>query len=79
MYNFFFFMGRFNSVGIAIRYGLDGAGSDFPSGRAILARICYQLVAGVPGSNPAGGMDICVVCCRRISDMKTKDIKVHKV
>jgi hypothetical protein len=33
---FFFSMGRFSSVGIAIRYGLDGAGSDFPIGRAIL-------------------------------------------
>jgi hypothetical protein len=35
------------------------------------------LLAGVEGSNPAGGKDVSVVCCREISDMKTKDLKVH--
>ena len=27
--------------------------------------------------NPAQGMDVCVVCCRGISDMSTEDTKVH--
>ena len=27
--------------------------------------------------NPVGGIDVCVVYCRGISDMRTKDIKVH--
>jgi hypothetical protein len=29
-----------------------------PSGRAV----CGRLVAGVAGSNPAKGMDVCVLC-----------------
>ena len=27
--------------------------------------------------SPAGGMDVCVVRCRGISDMRTEDMKVH--
>jgi hypothetical protein len=30
-----------------------------PSGRAV----CGLLVAGVTGSNPARGMDVCLLCC----------------
>jgi hypothetical protein len=41
------------------------------------ARICGLSLAGVTDSNPAGGMDVCIVCFRAISDMKTEDIKVH--
>jgi hypothetical protein len=26
------------------------------------ARVCGRSLAGVPGSNPAGGTDVCVVC-----------------
>ena len=28
-------------------------------------------------TDPAGGMDVCFLCCREISDMRTEDIKVH--
>jgi hypothetical protein len=53
-----FAVSRDSVVGIATRSlradGLDGAGIADPSGRAL---------AGITGSNPAGGMDICVVCC----------------
>ena len=28
------------------------------------ARVCGRSLAGVAGSNPAGGMDVCVVCCK---------------
>jgi hypothetical protein len=51
-----------SSVGIATRYGLD------PSG---------QSLAGIAGSNFAGGMDVCVVCCRGMSDVRTENIKGH--
>ena len=48
-------MSRYSSVDIATRYGLDGPGSNAdPNSRAL---------AGVAGSNPAGGLDVCVVCC----------------
>ena len=26
------------------------------------ARVCVRTLTGVAGSNPAGGMDVCVVC-----------------
>ena len=32
----------------------------------------------VQNKNPAEGMDNCVVCCRGISDVRKKDIKIHK-
>jgi hypothetical protein len=41
------------------------------------ARVCGRSPAGIAGSNPAGGMDVCVVCCIGINDTKTKDMKVH--
>ena len=41
------------------------------------ARVCGRSPAAIAGSIPAGGMDVCVVCCRGISDMMTKDVKVH--
>ena len=28
------------------------------------ARVCGRSLAGITGSNPAGGMDVCVVCCK---------------
>jgi hypothetical protein len=34
-------------------------------------------LAGIAGSNPTGVWDICVVCCRGISDMKREDIMEH--
>ena len=40
-------------------------------------RVCGCSTAGIAGLNPARGMVVCVVCCRGISDMRTKDIKVH--
>jgi hypothetical protein len=41
------------------------------------ARVCGLLLAGIAGSNPAAGMDVCIVCSREISNMSTMDIKVH--
>ena len=40
-------------------------------------RVYGRSLAGIAGSNPAGGMDVCAICCRGINDMNTKDIKVH--
>ena len=28
------------------------------------ARVCGCSLAGITGSNPAGGMDVCVLCCQ---------------
>ena len=33
-----------------------------PSGRAVRRSSCGRCVAGVAGSNPARGMDICLLC-----------------
>ena len=41
------------------------------------ARVCGLFLAGIAGSNPAAGMDVCIVCSKEISNMSTKDIKVH--
>jgi hypothetical protein len=41
------------------------------------ARICGQSLTGVAGSNPDGGMDVCVMLCRGRSEMSTKGTKVH--
>jgi hypothetical protein len=33
-----------------------------PDGRAVLALVCGRLVAALTGSNPAEGMDVCILC-----------------
>ena len=56
-----------SSVGIAACYGLDGPGIEslpIPLAERVKARVCGRSLAGVEGSNPAGGMDVCVVCCK---------------
>jgi hypothetical protein len=37
------------------------------------ARVCGPPLAGVVGSNPAKGTDICVVCCRIRNKGKSQD------
>ena len=54
-------------VGIATRYWLYGPGIEFlsiPVAKRSKARVCGRFLAGVASSNPAGGLDICVVCCK---------------
>ena len=56
---------RSSSVGIATRYGLDGPGIEsvrIPVAEWFKARVCDRSLAGVAGLNPAGGMDVFVVC-----------------
>jgi hypothetical protein len=50
----------------ALRYKPEGRGLILPIPVAKLskARVCSRLLVGVKGSNPAGGMDVCVVCCK---------------
>ena len=52
---------------VALRYKLEGRGFDsrlpIPVAERSTSRVCGRSVAGVAGSNPAGGMDVCVVCC----------------
>ena len=48
----------------ALHYKPEGRGFDLPIPVAerSKARVCGRSLAGVAGSNPAGGMDVCVVC-----------------
>jgi hypothetical protein len=52
------------SVGIATRYGLDDPGIEKPTPVAKRSRatVCGRSLAKDEGSNPGGGMDVCVVC-----------------
>jgi hypothetical protein len=58
-------VGQDSSVGIATRYWMDCPGiwiRPIPVAERSKARVCDRSLAGVPGLNPAGGMDVCVVC-----------------
>jgi hypothetical protein len=49
-----------SSVGIATNYGLDGQGP-IPVAARSKAQVCGRPLTGIVGSNPAEGMDVCVV------------------
>jgi hypothetical protein len=68
-----------SSVGKVTFYGLDGRGSNpaYPSGRPVKGEGLLLIACGIVGSNPGGGMDACVACCRGISDIRTDDMKVR--
>jgi hypothetical protein len=36
----------------------------FPVAERSKASVCGRSLAGIAGSNLAGGMDVCVVCCK---------------
>ena len=40
-----------------------------------MARVCCRPLAGVVSSNPAGFMDVCVVCCKYRQKAKSRTIK----
>ena len=42
------------------------------------ARVCGRSLAGIAGSNQAGGMDVCVLCCKYIQMAKCRTIKTKK-
>jgi hypothetical protein len=42
------------------------------------ARVLGGSLVGVEGSNSAGGMDICVVCCKEKQKAKFRTIKTMK-
>jgi hypothetical protein len=56
-------VGRDSSVGKATRYGLDGPGIELPIPVAARSKawVCGRSLTGIAGSNPTGGMDVCVV------------------
>ena len=57
-------MDRDSSVGIATRYGPDGPGIEslpIPVAERSKVSVCGRSLAGVAGSNPAWGMDVCCV------------------
>jgi hypothetical protein len=60
-------VGRDSSVGIATCCEVDGPGIHsllIPVTDRSKARVCGRSLAGVADSNLAGGMDVCVVCCK---------------
>ena len=65
----------------AMRYKPEGRGFDFQRRSPVAAQskvqACGRSFARIAGSNPAGGMNVCVVCCRGISDMRTEYVKKH--
>ena len=70
-------VGRGSAVGIVTRYRLDGTGIEPLILVVEQSRVCIRSLAGIPSSNHAGGMDVCVVCCSGISDMRTENMKAH--
>jgi hypothetical protein len=67
----------------ALRYKLEGSGFDsrlpIPVAERSTSRVCGRSVAGVAGSNQAGGMDVCVVCCTvRTKIAKARTIRTKK-
>ena len=81
-------VGRDGSVGIATRYWLNGPGIEsqpIPVAERSKARVCGRSFAGVLGSNPVGGMDVCVVrgvnhtphLVPRLSNTTTSPIGLH--
>ena len=56
------FVGRYSSVGTATRYGLNGPGIEsIPVVERSKLRVCGRSPVGVAGSNPAGGINVCVL------------------
>ena len=44
--------------------GLRGKSRPIMVAEGSQARVCGRLFAGIAGSNPAGDMDVCVLCCK---------------
>lgn len=42
------------------------------------AYVCGRLYVGIAGSSLTGGMDVCAVCSRGISDIRREDMEVDK-
>ena len=42
------------------------------------ARVCGRSLAAVAGSNPAGRMDVCVVCCTVRTKGKARTIRTKE-
>ena len=42
------------------------------------AKVCGRALAGIAGSNPAGDMDVCVVCCTKRTIGKDRAIRTKK-
>jgi hypothetical protein len=42
------------------------------------ARVCGLSLAGIAGSNPADGMDVCVVCLSKRQEGKMQEIEKYK-
>ena len=70
-------VGRDSSVGTATRYG-PGIELLIPVAERSQARFCCRSPAGIAGLKPAGGMDVCVVCCKYRQKTKFRIIKTKK-
>ena len=70
---------RDTSVGMATRYGLVGPGIEMPipEAKSSKTRVCGRSVTGAAGSDPAWGMDVCVVCCTVTGKRQSQDKEVQ--
>ena len=61
---------------ILLGWTVRGSNLQIPVAERSKASVCALSLAGVAGSIPAGGMDVCVVCCNdkkaKCSTIKTK-------
>ena len=62
-------------VGAATRYVLHGSGIEYSRSRLPCGIRRRSAVVRIAGSNPAGGMDICVVCSKYRQKAKCRTIK----
>ena len=53
----------------------DRGSKPIPVAERSKARVCCRSLAGVAGSNPTGGMGVCVVCCKWRQKEKCRTIK----
>ena len=69
--------GRDNSVGKATRHGINSQWRIIPVAARSKAWACGRSFAGIAGSSPTWGIDVCVVCCR-VRDIGTVQENQHK-
>ena len=66
---------------MATRCGIDGPRIEQPIPVAELskARVCGHSLSAVAGSNPAGGMDVCVVSKHKMHENQDKETSTDEV
>ena len=67
------------SIVTRIRFGQPrNRGSPVPVAERSKARVCGRSLIGIAGSNPAGVVDVCVVCCTIKTMERARTVKTKK-